>query len=225
MTQQKIKQEKIIVTFFIFVMMLVEASLLLWTGALELERILFYLALFIYQIRFLYLNWIVKPNRLTFQASSSQKKPLLMDYTLNFLFFIIFPMGYTYLHETFYANWNLGRTVQVIIFSLYVIGTLITLVSEAQRKHVKQQNPTLNYRFYGLFKYAICINYFGEILALPSLFYLASGSIIIFILMLLQQVLDFVFVQIPRQESYIKEHYPDEAGKILSQKKLIPFIY
>lgn len=225
MTQQKIKQEKIIVTFFIIVMMLVEASLLLWTGVLGLERILFYLALFIYQIRFLYLNWIVKPNRLTFQASSSQKNPLLMDYTLNFLFFIIFPMGYTYLHETFYANWNLGRTVQVIIFSLYVIGTLITLVSEAQRKHVKQHNPTLNYRFYGLFKYAICINYFGEILALPGLFYLASGSIIIFILMLLQQVLDFVFVQIPRQESYIKAHYPDEAEKILSQKKLIPFIY
>lgn len=40
-----------------------------------------------------------------------------------------------------------------------------------------------------------------------------------------QQVLDFSFVQIPRQVAYIKKNYPDEADKILSQKKLIPFIY
>ncbi len=40
-----------------------------------------------------------------------------------------------------------------------------------------------------------------------------------------QQVLDFSFVQIPRQVTYIKKNYLDEVDKILSQKKLIPFVY
>lgn len=40
-----------------------------------------------------------------------------------------------------------------------------------------------------------------------------------------QQVLDFSFVQIPRQVTYIKKNYLDEVDKILSQKKLIPFIH
>ena len=40
-----------------------------------------------------------------------------------------------------------------------------------------------------------------------------------------QQVLDFSFVQITRQVTYIKKNYLDEVDKILSQKKLIPFIY
>jgi hypothetical protein len=99
------------------------------------------------------------------------------------------------------------------------------MISEYQRKKIKQTNPEANYRLHGLFKYAICINYFGETLALPSLFYLSSGSIIIFVVIMAQQVLDFSFVQIPRQVTYIKKNYPDEADKILSQKKLIPFIY
>lgn len=40
-----------------------------------------------------------------------------------------------------------------------------------------------------------------------------------------QQVLDFSFVQIPRQVTYIKKNYLDEVDNFLSQKKLIPFVY
>ncbi|MEG0256220.1 MAG: DUF1295 domain-containing protein [Vagococcus sp.] len=225
MNQKHIQTEKKVITLFTLIAMLVEGGLLFFRGTSSLERSLFFVALFIYQLRFMYLIWFLKPTRLTFQASSSQKKPLLMDYTLNSLFFVIFPLGYTYLHETFYLKWNLGTTTQVIIFILYLLGTAITMVSEYQRKQIKKHDPQANYRLHGLFKYAICINYFGEILALPSLFYLSSGSIIIFAVIMIQQVLDFSFVQIPKQVTYIKENYPDEAEKILAQKKLIPFIF
>ncbi|MBP2966921.1 hypothetical protein J8385_20335, partial [Acinetobacter baumannii] len=75
----------------------------------------------------------------------------------------------------------------MIMFSIYLLGTAITMMSEYQRKKIKQTNPEANYRLHGLFKYAICINYFGETLALPSLFYLSSGSIIIFIVIMVQQ--------------------------------------
>lgn len=219
-----ILKEKRIITIFTMLAVIIEMSVL-FTGALGLERVLFFIALFIYQIRFMYLIWFLKPRSLTFQAASSQKNPLIIDYLLNSLFFVVFPLGYTFLHETFYAKWSLGSTVQLIMFVLYLLGTGITMISEYQRKKIKQTNPEANYRLHGLFKYAICINYFGETLALPSLFYLSSGSIIIFVVIMAQQVLDFSFVQIPRQVTYIKKNYPDEADKILSQKKLIPFIY
>lgn len=222
---KKILKEKKIITSFILLAMLVEIWILFTFSERNYERVLFFIALFIYQVRFIYLIWFLKPNRLTFQASSSQKKPFLMDYTLNSLFFIVFPLGYTFLHETFYAKWNLGGKWQLFFFCLYVTGTFITMFSEYQRKKIKELEPDANYRLRGMFKSAICINYFGEILALPSLFYLSSGSIIIFIVIFVQQVLDFSFVQIPRQESYIRKNYPEEAEKILSQKKLIPFIY
>ncbi|MEG0286634.1 MAG: hypothetical protein RR494_10180 [Vagococcus sp.] len=224
MDATKIIKEKRIMTVFTIIAMLIEISVL-FKGVISLERSLFFIAVLIYQVRFIYLNWGLKPNRLTFQASSSQKKPLLMDYTLNALFFVVFPLGYTFLHETFYAKWNVGVTVQIIMFILYIVGTSITMISEYQRKRLKQTNPAANYRQHGLFKLAICINYFGEILALPSLFYLSSGSLILFVIIMAQQVLDFSFVQIPRQVDYIKKNYPDKAEAILSQKKLIPFIY
>lgn len=224
MRTKQIMIEKKIITILTVIAMVIEVSLY-FSGANNLERSLFFIALLIYQLRFMYLIWKLKPNRLTFQASSSQKNPLVMDYTLNLLFFIIFPLGYTFLHETFYAKWNLGITAQLLIFIIYLLGTGITMVSEAQRKRLKETNPTANYRLHGLFKQAICINYFGEILALPSLFYLSSGSIVIFIVILVQQVLDFSFIQIPRQVTYIKKNYPNEADQILKQKKLIPFIY
>ena len=224
MNIKKIKQEKIIITILTILAVMIEISILK-SGVSTLDRNLFFIALLVYQGRFMYLIWFLKPNRLTFQASSSQKKPLVMDYTLNLLFFIIFPLGYTFLHETFYAKWNLGVIVQLIIFVLYLLGTAITMLSEYQRKMIKKSNPEANYRLHGLFKYAICINYFGEILALPSLFYLSSGSIIIFVVIMIQQILDFSFVQIPRQVTYIKMNYPEESERILSQKKLIPFIY
>ncbi len=219
-----ILKEKRIITVFTMLAVIIEMSVL-FAGTLSLERVLFFIALFIYQIRFMYLIWFLKPRSLTFQAASSQKNPLIIDYLLNSLFFVVFPLGYTFLHETFYTKWSLGSTVQLIMFGLYLLGTGITMISEYQRKKIKQTNPDANYRLHGLFKYAICINYFGETLALPSLFYLSSGSIIIFVVIMAQQVLDFSFVQIPRQVTYIKKNYPDEADKILSQKKLIPFIY
>lgn len=224
MNKQSILQEKIIITCLTIVAMIIEISLFL-KGLIGLDRSLFFIAVLIYQVRFMYLNWFLKPGRLTFQASSSQKKPMVMDYILNLLFFVVFPLGYTFLHETFYSRWNLGSGVQVVIFLLYLVGTGITMLSEHQRKKIKQDRPEVNYRQHGLFKLAICINYFGEILALPSLFYLSSGSIILFFIIMIQQVLDFSLVQIPRQVAYINKNYPKDAEAILSQKKLIPFIY
>lgn len=225
MNQKQIQTEKKVITFFTAMAILVEMGIFIFREGNGIERSLFFVALFIYQLRFMYLIWFLKPTRLTFQASSSQKKPLLMDYLLNTLFFIAFPLGYTLLHEMFYLKWSLGVTTQIIIFLIYLLGTGITMLSEYQRKQIKKRDPKTNYRLHGLFKSAICINYFGEILALPSLFYLSSGSIIIFAVIMIQQVLDFSFVQIPRQVTYIKENYPDEAEEILSQKKLIPFIF
>lgn len=224
MDKKRILREKRIVTLLTLIAMIIEVNVLL-SGVISIERVLFFSAVLLYQMRFMYLNWFLKRNRLTFQASSTQKKPMVMDYTLNLLFFVVFPLGYTFLHETFYGKWSLGLGVQIFMFVLYLIGTSITVISEYQRKKLKETNPTANYRLHGLFKYAICINYFGETLALPSLFYLSSGSMILFLVIMLQQVLDFSFVQIPRQVTYIKKNYPDEAEKILSQKKLIPFIY
>jgi len=169
----------------------------------------------------LHLINVSKKGRVTFQLIEKQKNPILLDTLAGVFLFSLLPFILAILNVNF--NTQLDG-YDLIAFTLYATGTLITLISERQRKQWKLNNPNSLYKN-GLFKYANHINYFGELLSFPSLCWLATGNVIVFAAVLIHQIIDFSFVQIPRQEKHFKKKYPQDFQEIMKRKKLIPMIY
>ncbi len=184
-------------------------------------HLLFYLVLLIYQARYFYLINFVKKQRVTFQVMEKRKRPILSDTVAGLLFFCVVPIFWIFIHKKFnaYLDWTDG-----IAAVIYILGTLITLVSESQRRKWKIQYPNTLFKS-GLFKYANHINYFGETLSFPAFCWVATGSIIVFVAVVVYQIIDFALIQIPKQEKYLKNKYSKDFSEIANRKKLIPFVY
>ncbi len=184
-------------------------------------HLLFYLVLLIYQARYFYLINFVKKQRVTFQLVEKRKYPILSDTLVGVFLFFVIPTILTFMHKKFNTHLDWGDGIAAMV---YILGTLITLISETQRHKWKKQHPATLYKD-GLFKYANHINYFGEMLSFPAFCWLATGSIIVFVVMLAHQTIDFTFEQIPKQEKHLKYKYPMDFHEIANRKKLIPFVY
>lgn len=228
-----IKTSKIIInTGFIFSVSLSAFLLFADFNILSIEqenyqisnRVLFFLALFIFQVRFFYLINFIKKNSTTHQIVGRLKNPYLTDALTGFFLFCILPIVLTFLNIYFNPSLNYWYYVY---FLLYLFGTGITLISEYQRRKWKKDYKTKDKLYTeGLFKYARYINYFGETIAQPSLWFLATGIWWVSLIALLYQLYDFSFVHIPKQEKYLLDKYGDNFQKILkTKKKLIPFVY
>lgn len=221
----KIQQSKLIISLGI-VFSLVGVFYFLFLHKLNAPKIiiveiLFYSVLVVYQLRYFFLINFVKADRVTFQLIEKQKRPIILDTLVGLVLFCAFPFVLAIVHKTFNHHIDMSDIIAVMI---YLVGTMITLISEFQRRKWKVSHANKLYRG-GLFKYANHINYFGETLSLPAFFWLATGSEIIFFLTLAHQIIDFAFVQIPKQEKYLRTKYPKDFEKIAYQKKLIPKIY
>ncbi len=221
----KIKQSKLIINIGIVLSLLTSIYILFFQELVCHKNIyvqlLFYLALLSYQIRYFYLINYTKKHRVTFQLIERQKNPILLDTFVGLFLFCILPIILSFVNKEFNSSFN---WIDVIAFVIYLLGTIITLISENQRRKWKINNPKNLYQG-GLFKYANHINYFGETLSFPAYCWLATGSTIVFMLILIHQIVDFVFIQIPKQEKYLNDKYPMDFPKIANKKKMIPFIY
>ena len=185
---------------------------------------LFYFALFIFQARFFYLINFIKKNKVIHQSVSGLKRPFVINTISGIFLFSILPLALTFFN--IYFNQSLDYWY-LIFFLLYIFGTSITLISEYQRRKWKRENKTkLKLYTKGLFKYARYINYFGDTISQPALWFIATGVWWISLIALLYQLYDFVFVHIPKQEKYLLEKYKDDFKETsIYRKKLIPFIY
>ncbi len=220
-----LKQSKLIISTGMFISLFISGYILFLQNPAYSEslyvRILFYSALLLYQARYFYLINFVKKQRVTFQLIEKQKNPILLDTFVGLFLFGAMPVILAFVNKTFntYFNW-----IDILAVFIYLFGSIITLLSEAQRRKWKIKHAHSLYKD-GLFKYANHINYFGETLSFPAYCWLATGSIIVFLLVMAHQLIDFAFIQIPKQEKYIKEKYPTDFSKIRHRKKFIPFIY
>ena len=147
----------------------------------------------------------------------------MLDTIVGIFLFGILPFVMAFLHVYFKA-FEKPVFVYLLIFVLYITGTIITLVSERQRLNWKKNNPG-NLYTEGLFAFSNHINYFGEMLSLPALFYLATESVLVFFAFLIHQIVDFTKIQIPKQEAYLQKKYTSDYNIIRDRKKLIPWIY
>lgn len=108
---------------------------------------------------------------------------------------------------------------------LFIIGSGINSTSELLRKPFKS-NPANKGKLYtgGLFKYAVHINYFGDVLWVLG-FALVTGnwwSLLIPLMLLCM----FVFSYIPNADKYLIQHYGHDFVEYNKKtKSLIPFIW
>ena len=115
--------------------------------------------------------------------------------------------------------------IEMIGVLLYVSGSYINTYSESTR-HVWKLKAENRGRLYtrGLFRLAMHINYFGDILLFTG-FAMITGRPVAYIIPL-AMTLNFIFNIIPLLDGYLEKKYGDEFRDYSKKtKKLIPLIY
>lgn len=115
--------------------------------------------------------------------------------------------------------------IDIIGVFIYILGSFINTYSEYLRFKWKQNNKNRGHIYkYGLFKYSMHINYFGDIILFTGLSILTGTywTLIIPIGMLL----NFIVFTIPGLDSYLYQKYGGEFIEYSQHtKKIIPYIY
>jgi protein-S-isoprenylcysteine O-methyltransferase Ste14 len=115
--------------------------------------------------------------------------------------------------------------IEVIGILLFFLGSYLNSASEYLRYSWKQEEENAG-RIYtgGLFKYAININYFGDIVLFIGLAVIAHQVQLLIIPASMGFI--FILILIPLKENYLKQKYGEEFVKYAAKtKKLIPLIY
>lgn len=108
---------------------------------------------------------------------------------------------------------------------LFLLGSLINTFSELQR-HFWKKRPENKGKLYteGLFKYAMHVNFFGDMLWVSAYaiikrnYYSMAIPVLLFCL--------FVFFNIPKLDHYLKTRYGQQFEQYCkTTKKFIPFVY
>lgn len=139
----------------------------------------------------------------------------------NGLAFGLYYLGFPIL--AIFGEINIGMII--IGWLLFIIGSALNTTSELLRKPFKD-DPNNKGKLYtgGLFKYAIHINYFGDVLWVTGLALTTCNWWSLFIPIFLISL--FIFSYIPNADKYLQHHY----GKAFSDyqkntKELIPFVW
>ena len=115
--------------------------------------------------------------------------------------------------------------VEVVGILFYLGGSYLNSGSEFQR-HAWKQQPQHRGQLYtdGLFRYAMHINYFGDLVLFTGWVLVAGRPVLLVVPMLM--LLGFVFVNIPALDQYLAERYGEAFWAYAARtKKLIPFVY
>ncbi|MBC6296298.1 DUF1295 domain-containing protein [Listeria sp. FSL L7-1517] len=120
---------------------------------------------------------------------------------------------------------NIQPIVYILGIVLFIVGSLLNTVSELLRKPFKD-DPANKGKLYtkGLFRYAIHINYLGDIL------WVAGFALLTFnwwaLLIPLGLTCLFIFSYIPNANAYLRQKYGEQFETYeKTTKQLIPFIW
>ncbi len=123
------------------------------------------------------------------------------------------------------ANPQPPGLLEITGLALYACGSFLNTGSEFQRHRFKS-DPANEGRLYtgGLFRFAMNVNYFGDIVLFSGLA-MVSGRLTLLVIPLIM-ALNFVFFIIPRKEAYLTGKYGARFNDVSGRtRKLIPFIY
>ena len=115
--------------------------------------------------------------------------------------------------------------IEVVGVFLYLGGSCLNSGAEYQR-HVWKQQPQHQGQLYteGLFRYAMHINYFGDLVLFTGWVLLAARAVLLFIPVVM--LWGFVILNIPALDHYLAERYGEVFRMYAARtKKLVPFVY
>ncbi|MGA8941604.1 MAG: DUF1295 domain-containing protein [Thermoactinomyces sp.] len=184
---------------------------------------------------------------LGFSQGNEERKILLFSFCLvvflrmNYMMFFLLKRGITWEEAVsvplafaiYYIGFTLlGSTsklpidwIDYLAISVFITGSLINTISEVMRERWKKDPRNKGHLYTkGLFKYAIHINYFGDLVWVSGFALLTRNSWSILVPALL--FVFFVFYNIPLHDKYLINKYGKEFEQYRQKtKKLIPFIY
>ena len=108
---------------------------------------------------------------------------------------------------------------------IYILGSFINTYSEYLRYKWKKNPKNKGHIYkYGLFKYSIHINYFGDVILFSGLSILTGTFWTL--LIPIGMLLNFIIFTIPSLDSYLSKKYGEEFLEYIEgTKKIIPYIY
>lgn len=199
------------------------------------------ISLLVIQIIYLIIvYWLILGHFDNFMISNINIMILIVFLRLNSMMFFWLPRGISFKEAIgnglafglYYLGFpilavfgNINMPMIVVGWILFILGSIINTTSELLRKPFKD-DPNNKGKLYtgGLFKYAIHINYFGDVLWVTGLALATCNlwSLIIPIFLLLL----FMFSYIPNADKYLKHHYGESFIEYQkSTKELIPWVW
>jgi steroid 5-alpha reductase family enzyme len=176
-----------------------------------LRRVLIAVCLIIYFLRLLITVWIFQ-----------QRKWVWLE---TIIISIVMPLAlYAFAHVGGNNHQSFGA-VEIVGGLLYMIGSYINTHAEYSR-HVWKLKEDNKGRLYTqtLFRYAMHINYFGDIVLFTG-FAMITHRLSMFVIPSIMTV-NFLFNIIPSLDRYLEKKYGDEFKDYSKKtKKLIPWIY
>jgi steroid 5-alpha reductase family enzyme len=176
----------------------------------NLRRSLLVGSILIYLIRLMLTTWVFQKRKWTWQETAAIS--IVMSLAL-----------YAFI-STGRDNAKAVGVVEVIGLALYLFGSYINTKSEYSR-HVWKLNPKNKGKLYtkGLFRYAMHINYLGDVVLFVGLALLTHFSLLAIPAFMM---LNFIFNIIPSLDRYLAKKYRDQFVEYAKEtKKLIPWIY
>ena len=187
-----------------------------WLQAYQLSgdfvrRVLIAACLIIYFLRLQVTVWIFQKRRWTLTET------FMISILVSFALFVFARIGGN--------NPQVVGIIEMTGVFLYLSGSYVNTVSETTR-HIWKLKAQNKGRLYtgGLFRFAMHINYFGDIVLFFG-FAMITHRAVVYIIPLVM-TLNFIFKIIPALDRYLEKKYgaefTDYAGRT---KKLVPLIY
>jgi len=180
------------------------------TGLMERRMIIFPFSLIVF-LRMGFMMFFLLKRKIPWEESISVS-----------MAFAIYYVGYSLLVLHTQQPIDLIDYAAVLLF---LVGSFINTYSELQR-HFWKQRPANKGKLYtqGLFKYAMHINFFGDLLWVSAYAIMTRNYYSIAIPVLLFCL--FAFFNIPKLDQYLQAKYGEQFEEYSKQrKKLIPWIY
>ncbi|SDI82096.1 hypothetical protein [Dolosicoccus paucivorans] len=219
----RLGQEKLLLTIMtVLSISLSFIIIIIFTQGQEtLTRLLVGMMMILFQLRTSIVQLFYKRRELTFHRFKPLEHSVLVDLIATGLYMNVLPVILLWFHYILVPS---GRFdwLFTVIYIVYLIFLSLNFWAETQRFLCKQSDETENYRLVGLWRRSWNFNYFTETFILPLLVFAGTGDVLMSLIVLSLMAVNFIHYQIPKNEYYIKNAYPHEAGIILKQSSYLP---
>lgn len=219
----RLKESKLFATIVCALTLLWNIYLFVSRKDFSLPNLLFIVAIIVFQLRTSLILLYYKRRQLSFHIFDRINWGVELDCLMTMVYVGLLPALLVGI-QPFLVK-DVSMIIYIVMYIIYFGATAMSILAETERFEWKKTDGELNYRLSGLWALSWNINYFADTLILGTLFYLATGQLLVMLIVIALLVVNIMQIQIPQNRTYIEQQYPDEAAQILEQKSFIPFLF